>query len=86
MKKWYIYLGGPGIVSGCMMGLLSFAGGIAYNIALTRVSFTLVNILMAMYLPVTIFTSYLLFQEQFTKRKAMLLVLALASIVLIRLG
>ncbi len=86
IRQWHIHLSGPGIMSGCMMGLLSFAGGIAYNIALTRGSFTLVNILMAMYLPVTIFTGYLLYQEKFTKRKALLLVLALASIVLIRLG
>lgn len=86
IKKWHVHLSGPGILSGCMMGFLSFAGGIAYNISLTRGSFTLVNILMAMYLPVTIFTSYLLFQEQFTRRKAMLLGLALLSIILIRLG
>lgn len=49
-------------------------------------AFTLVNAIHAMYLPVTIFTGNLLFQEQFTKRKALLLFLALCSIVLIRLG
>jgi len=86
IAKWHSHLRGPGIISGCMMGLLSFAGGISYNIALSRGEFTLVNAIHSMYLPVTIFTGYLLFHEQFTKRKALLLFLAICSIVLIRLG
>lgn len=86
IKQWHNHLRGPGIVSGCMMGLLSFVGGISYNIALSRGTFTLVNAIHSMYLPVTIFSGYLLYHEQFTRRKAFLLALALASIILIRLG
>ncbi len=86
IASWHSHLKGPGILSGCMMGVLSFFGGIAYNISLDRGSFTLVNAIHSMYLPITIFAGYILFKETFTKRKAFLLVLALGSIVLIRLG
>lgn len=86
ITKWHSHLSGPGITSGCIMGVLSFAGGIAYNIALSRGAFTLVNAIHSMYLLVTIFCGYLLFQERFTRRKALLLFLTLCSIVLIRIG
>ena len=72
--------------AGALIGVFAFGGGYAWLIALTKGPFPLVASVHSLYIFITAITGYFLFKEQISKRKALLLILAIISILFIRLG
>ncbi len=71
---------------GSLIGVFSFFGGYAWLIALTKGPFPLVASVHSFYILITAITGYFLFKERITKRKIFLIILAIISILFIRLG
>ena len=82
--KTHIFSGGLGV--GSLIGVFSFFGGYAFYIALTKGPFPLVTSVHSLYILITALTAYFLFKEQLTMKKIFLLLLAIAAVVLIRIG
>ena len=85
-RIWHQQLFEGGAKSGSAMSLFSFVGGYAYNIALTKGPFSLVSTIYSLYIVVTVVLGYLVLKETLTWRKVALLILALVSVVFLRLG
>ena len=69
-----------------MIGVFGFFGGYAFLTALTKGPFSLITSIHSLYIFITALASYLLFKERLTKKKIILLFLAIVAILLIRLG
>ncbi|MDO8572247.1 MAG: DMT family transporter [bacterium] len=82
--KKHIFSGGLGI--GSLIGVFSFFGGYSLYIALTKGPFPLITSIHSLYIFVTALTAYFLFQEELSKKKMILLFLAIFAVILIRIG
>jgi len=71
---------------GALIGILGFFGAYALLIALTKGPFALVFSIQSTYIFVVAIAGYFLFQEKLSKRKIAALIVAVLSILLIRLG
>lgn len=71
---------------GGLIGVLGFFGAYALLIALTKGPFALVFSVQSTYIFVVAVAGYFLFQEKFTYRKVVALILAVLAVVLIRIG
>ena len=69
-----------------MIGILSFFGGYALYLALTKGPFPLITSIHSLYILITALTAYVLFNEKLTPRKIVLLLFAIIAIILIRVG
>jgi glucose uptake protein GlcU len=85
-KDWLGHIFGNGMKIGFLIGLISFFGGYALLTALTKGPFTLVISIHSLYIFVTAVTGYVLFKEQLTRRKTLLILVSIIAILLIRLG
>ena len=74
------------IYFGSLIGILGFFGGYALLIALTKGPFALVFSVHSSYIFVVALAGYIFFQEYLSFRKVVALLLAVLSILLIRLG
>ncbi|OGN29319.1 MAG: hypothetical protein A3A33_03835 [Candidatus Yanofskybacteria bacterium RIFCSPLOWO2_01_FULL_49_25] len=86
IKKWPSQLTAGGMFSGSLIGFFSFVGGYAYNLALTKGPFTLINVIHSLYIIGTIFLGVIIFREKLSKSKVLAIGLAVVSAILIRLG
>lgn len=80
----HIFSGGLGI--GSAIGVFSFFGGYALYSALVRGPFPLITSIHSLYILITALTAFILFREQLTAKKIVLLLLAIISVILIRVG
>ncbi|MFH0806178.1 MAG: DMT family transporter [Candidatus Brennerbacteria bacterium] len=85
-RDWnaHIFSGGFGI--GSLIGVFSFFGGYSLYLALTKGSFPLITSIHSLYVLITALTAYFLFHETLTKKKVLLLLMAVVSVIMIRLG
>ena len=85
-KNWKQELFSGAIKIGSIIGVFGFLGGYALFIALTKGPFPLVTAIHSLYIFVTALAAYLIFKEELTARKMLLIALAVAAVLLIRLG
>ena len=71
---------------GSTLGILGFLGGLAYLTALSLGPFSLVASVHSLYIFITAIVAVFLFQEKLTPKKIALVLVAIAALVLIRLG
>ena len=71
---------------GVLLGTLSFFGGYVYYLAIDRGPFSLVIAIHSLYIIVTACIAAYLFKEKVSKKRLVLIFLAIIAIVLIRLG
>ncbi len=71
---------------GIFLGLLSFAGGYMYYLAIDKGPFALVIPIHSLYILVTTCVAAYLFKEKISAKRLFLILLAILAIVLIRLG
>lgn len=71
---------------GSGIGIFSFFGGYSLLTALTKGSFSLIMSIHSFYIFITAIMGYILFKEQLTKRKIILILLAVLALILLRLG
>lgn len=83
-RKELFYKGS--VIIGSLIGIIGFGGGYLYLRALDVGPFPLVNAIHALYIFVSAIFAYFLFKEKLTTRKVILLFLAIAAIVLMRIG
>lgn len=76
----------PAMRIGSMIGVLSFIGGYFFYQALIRGPFTLITTIHSFYVLITAMVGYFLFREQLTRKKVLLIIVAIIAILLIRLG
>lgn len=85
-KNWKLHFSFASLKVGSMIGIVGFFGGYAFLTALTKGPFSLITSIHSLYIFITALTGYLLFKERLTKKKIVLLFLAIVAILLIRLG
>lgn len=71
---------------GALIGIFSFFGGYSFYLALTEGPFSLITAIHSFYIFATALTAYLLFREEITTRRILLMALAIVAVLLIRLG
>lgn len=71
---------------GMLLGVLSFLGGYMYYLAIDRGPFSLVIAIHSLYIIVTTCVAAYLFNEKVSKRRFLLIILAIVAIIIIRLG
>mgnify|MGYP001601121785 CR=1 FL=1 len=84
-RTWHRELFDAGAKSGAAMSLFSFVGGYAYNIALAKGPFSIVSTIYSLYIVVTVALGYFFLKKTMNRRKIALLILALVSVVFLRL-
>lgn len=85
-SKWKREVFSGSVVSGTLIGVTQFLGGYFQLIALTKGPFSLITALSSAYVFIAAIFAYFLFGETLTKRKIILIFLAIIAIALIRLG
>lgn len=83
---WRSHIFSGGLGTGSLIGFFIFFGGYAFLVALTKGPFPLITSVHSLYILVTALVAYFLFRERLTTRKVLLLFLAVAAVVLIRVG
>lgn len=71
---------------GILLGALSFLGGYMYYLAIDRGPFSLVIAIHSLYIIVTTCVAAYLFNEKVSKRRFILILLAILAVIIIRLG
>lgn len=72
--------------SGLFISIPAFLGGWAILTALTKGPFVLITTIHSTYIFITAIIGYLIFKEELTKRKLVLLTLAVLAVIVIRVG
>jgi drug/metabolite transporter (DMT)-like permease len=75
-----------GFKPGIALGTLSFFGGYFILIALSKGPFPLITAIHSLYMVVAAILGWLIFKEKLTKKKIILIVLAIVAIFLVRMG
>jgi drug/metabolite transporter (DMT)-like permease len=85
-RNWKKVVFSGSFYSGLIISIPAFFGGWAILVALTKGPFSLITALHSMYIFVSALVGYFIFKEKLTKKKILLIFLALISILIIRLG
>ncbi len=85
-KKWKLSLFFGALKIGVPIGIFSFFGGYSLYLALTKGLFSLIISIHSLYIFVTALTAYFLFHEKITIKKIFLIMLAVISIIFMRMG
>lgn len=85
-RDWKSHIFSDGFGIGSLIGVFNFFGGYSLYVALTKGPFPLITSVHSLYILVTALTAYFLFREQLTAKKIFLLLLAIVSVILIRIG
>ena len=85
-KELYKNLVSKSFKVGSLIGIFSFFGGYLYLIALTKGPFSLITSIHSSYIFITALTGLVLFKEELTIKKVLLIILAIIATLLIRSG
>jgi len=85
-KKWSRKIVFSGVSTGILIGIINFLGSYLFLVALTKGPFTLITAIHSLYIIVVVIVGYILYKEDINLKKIILILLAIAAILLIRLG
>jgi drug/metabolite transporter (DMT)-like permease len=85
-KEWRAHIVSSSLKTGAIIGVFSFFGGYSLLLALTKGPFALITSIHSLYIIVVALLGRAFFREELSPRKIALIVLAIAAIILIRIG